>query len=544
MELPSKAARAAALVACISVWSTSTGATTIDPWTWDQLVLMADFVGVVECTTSGGIYAEYSIVETLKGDRRPGESIVIRVQPNQYEPQYPLAFIGERYLVTGFAGDAPAMLCSWSCGPMMPLAWREIAADYKLPLFQGRWLLPQGREDDLARGLADRLIYGEPDEPCKDWEDFANVVNALVEADAETREAYLLRRLTLKYLMRRRSDPDEAGQTDLRESVLAAETAHDLLAIIQQQVEADPDLIHGAVRSILSQGGGPAVLKSLEEGKADWLGEKALADDIAEAIRRRMAPPAERSAVEGTPEDITEFLMEMSGFTKDDLDSMRAALAEGPEGLDFGIAFELLIELDPTAVADYLVTWESEGEDWDQADLGYGLGSYFAWKCKGDRKAHLTRLLSAADPYVRACAATYLCFEDEEAGVAALTTAAQMEGDPGTWAALNLLRRGHKGYADRALEVMDTPGEGNMRGVPHRNLQKRLMVLFSNSASAAGVPQPQRYDGTLGRAGSEEERLALQKELARHYRQWWAEHGDEVRLSDPWLTRLRKCKVD
>ena len=70
-------------------------------------------------------------------------------------------------------------------------------------------------------------------------------------------------------------------------------------------------------------------------------------------------------------------------------------------------------------------------------------------------------------------------------------------GDPGAWAALTLARRGHK---DRcAAGPGGVPGPcasaerqlmGSMGEVPHRNLQKRVLVLLSNSARAGGVPQP------------------------------------------------------
>ena len=35
-------------------------ATTIDPLTWEELIVGADFVGIVECETAGGIVAKLS----------------------------------------------------------------------------------------------------------------------------------------------------------------------------------------------------------------------------------------------------------------------------------------------------------------------------------------------------------------------------------------------------------------------------------------------------------------------------------------------------
>ncbi len=49
-------------------------------------------------------------------------------------------------------------------------------------------------------------------------------------------------------------------------------------------------------------------------------------------------------------------------------------------------------------------------------------------------------------------------------------------------------------------------------------------VLLSNSAKASGVPLPQE-------GGTEVEA-------------WWREHGEKVRIHDPWLEMLDEQKVD
>jgi hypothetical protein len=54
----------------------------------------------------------------------------------------------------------------------------------------------------------------------------------------------------------------------------------------------------------------------------------------------------------------------------------------------------------------------------------------------------------------------------------------------------SLARRGDKSAIPRALEVFAVEGPTNMAGVPHRNLQKRLLVLLSNSAHKNGITQP------------------------------------------------------
>ena len=69
-----------------------------------------------------------------------------------------------------------------------------------------------------------------------------------------------------------------------------------------------------------------------------------------------------------------------------------------------------------------------------------------------------------------------------------------------------------------------------MAEVPHRNLQKRVLVLLSNSARASGVPQP---------APADQSPSSFDSLLA-----WWKKHGDTMVVSDPWLQVLERQKVD
>jgi hypothetical protein len=148
---------------------------------------------------------------------------------------------------------------------------------------------------------------------------------------------------------------------------------------------------------------------------------------------------------------------------------------------------------------------------------------------------HLSTLLSAKDPFIRVAGAVYLCFEDLEAGTKALVELSKLEDDPGVWAALTLARRGNKEAVPRALAVFqprkgERAEEGGMAGVPHGNLQKRVLVLLSNSAKAGAVPQP-----------------ILPREEAQQWEaltSWWRENATKVVLGDPWLPELEKQKVD
>src|SRR5207253_820998 len=97
-----------------------------------------------------------------------------------------------------------------------------------------------------------------------------------------------------------------------------------------------------------------------------------------------------------------------------------AMLSEGETAEEFGEAFDALTRHDPGRVAEYLIRWKNPKKDWRDVDRGYVLGSYFAWRCGKDRKVHLAALAGASDPFVRVAGAVYLCFEDADAGTAAL----------------------------------------------------------------------------------------------------------------------------
>jgi hypothetical protein len=69
-----------------------------------------------------------------------------------------------------------------------------------------------------------------------------------------------------------------------------------------------------------------------------------------------------------------------------------------------------------------------------------------------------------------------------------------------------------------------------MARVPHGNLQKRVLVLLSNSARAGNVPQP-----SLPEAEGEQFDSLVD---------WWKRHGAMAVLHDPWVRLLEKQKVD
>src|SRR5262249_57640348 len=98
----------------------------------------------------------------------------------------------------------------------------------------------------------------------------------------------------------------------------------------------------------------------------------------------------------------------------------RKTLAAGPKADDFDRAFVALSKQDPAAVAEFLVASKDVPDP-------YATGSAFAVLCGKDREKHFKALLGAKEPYVRVAGAVYLCYENEEAGVAALKKLTELE---------------------------------------------------------------------------------------------------------------------
>ncbi len=124
------------------------GATRVAWMTWQELVDRADFIGVVECTAAGGIVARYRIVETWHGSEEPGAIVTLHRAVDRNAGQYPLALVGDRYLVTAFRDRTPETVVSSAGQGDAPLWWRRLDADYRLPLFFGSVALPLDARDD------------------------------------------------------------------------------------------------------------------------------------------------------------------------------------------------------------------------------------------------------------------------------------------------------------------------------------------------------------------------------------------------------------
>jgi len=76
-----------------------------------------------------------------------GTRLRLRMAVNYWEPQFPISLIGDKFLITAFKSHDPTILMSTSSGGSVPLWWRNIPAEYSLPLFQGSAKLPLSKSD-------------------------------------------------------------------------------------------------------------------------------------------------------------------------------------------------------------------------------------------------------------------------------------------------------------------------------------------------------------------------------------------------------------
>jgi hypothetical protein len=491
-----------ALAVALLTWPGQALATTINPLQFKEMVLGADLVGVVECEKAGGIVAEYRVVESWKGPKA-GDRVTIRVPVDYWGEQYPLALCGERYLVMAYK-NPPNTLASKS-GGRVPLWLRRIKADYQLPLFQGRNLLEPGEEKTLSFDTQRRAAQ------------------ALIALTPAEQEATLLRIGIERTLIGKRGANE--GDPALTARFAKATTAAALTEEMFRLATEDPKKWAVQVRTVLRAWAGAEALARLEKLPAEaspW--PKADRDQLTLNIKSRLA---------GEPRP--EIAKDDDEQEEANLAIWRKAFTTGDKAPLFGIAIEKLARHDPEPAFQFLMTWNNPSKVWSDTDRGYVLGSAFACACGKDRTKYLTRLLEAQDPFVKVAGAVYLTFEDRDAGTAALKKLTALEGDAGVWAALTLARRGHDDVLPRLLEVYRLPPgkkehPTQMAGLPHKNLQMRVLELLSNSARAGGVSQP---------ALPKEDRAQLP-----YLEGWWRDNRAKVVLRDPWMDILAKQKVD
>jgi hypothetical protein len=504
------------------------GATTVAHLSWRELAYNADFIGIVECVTAGGIVAEYRVIESWVGPPQ-GTRLRLRMAVNYWEPQFPTFLVGDKLLVIAYKSHDPTILLSTTSGGGVPLWWRYIPADYSLPLFQGSVRLPLGERDHPLGGVgSDR----------RDLESFKKDIQEFLGLSPAQRELNVLKELwPVPSTPPESSDSAQSRRYKLALELSRASSVQEYISILaafqlgqqeQQSVLQYPLMYYG----------GAETLKVLRADQIDVAALKPeVRKEIVDAIQQRL----DRST--GSSSSRIPKASDETPPSEDALMKMRRVLLHHPKDEQFYKVFEPMTRYDPGPVADYLVNWVNRGKNWSDSDSGYVLGSYFAHNCTQKRRENLTKLLKAKDDFIRVAGAVYLTFEDHVDGMHHLKELATLQGDPGAWAALVLAERGDNSAVPRTLEVLSTPGNSNMEGVPHRNLQKRLLVLLSNSADRSGIPQPSSPPGESD-ADSEAQLSKLQTKTFEYFRSWWQANQREIVLSDPWADILEKQKVD
>jgi hypothetical protein len=228
-------------------------ATTIDPLIWQQLVAHSEFVGIAECITAGGIVARYRVVESWKGPK-PGTEFTVRMAVNFWGPQFPVTFVGERYFITGFKVHAPTRIMSTTSGTGVPLWWRQIPADYRLPLWQGRVNLP------LPKGEQPLSAVGSEH---KDFFSFQKAVHEFLALSAAEQELKLLQALSTKYIFgyidserAEKIDPqDLARLKEIQQKVEGSASPRDLVVHLLDFAKKNEKARY-SVLAVLEQGGG------------------------------------------------------------------------------------------------------------------------------------------------------------------------------------------------------------------------------------------------------------------------------------------------
>ncbi len=479
-------------------------ATRIDPYLLEELVLSADFVAVVECQTAGGLTAGFKVLESFKGPKA-GATVALQWAANYWGEQFPIALCGERYFVTAYK-IPPNNLVSTSSGEPVPLWWRRIPADFCFPLMQGQYhLTPEGEKGDFQKTR--------------------KMVQALLAMTAVEQEAALLRALVDANVLRQR---DNDAKTDvLKKSFDGLKTVEQLVAELVRLAQEDQKTWGQSTFRVVAKGGMAktmAILEKLPQDKNPWTA--AQQGWMLDSIRARMD---KRKAVD---EDVT-LSKDTTPPTAERLALWRKTILSR-DSEDWGEAFVGLTHHDPESVVEILLKLESSKGERRERDINHSLASYFGAECGKAREKNLTALLKGRDPWVRVAAAVYLCFENENKGVAALKRMTALEGPPGGWAALTLARRGHKDAVPRALQLFPKKwtekDEAENFGTVQHNLQNHLLVLLSNSAYAGKVPQYR----------APKDKLPTSESLQA----WWMQSRENVVLRDPWMEVLSKQKID
>jgi hypothetical protein len=471
----------------------------------------------VECEVAGGIVADYRVVESWKGPPR-GSRLRISQALDVWEPTFPIALCGERYLILArpAAGVGIRLRLSGAVGRGQPLWWRRIPAPYTTDLDY-----PPIRLNEL--GLPERAWALPGRSPSV--EAFRDSVRSFLSIPSSTREVMNLRPLAEWVLARPadRAHPEkDSAEVVTTKEVDRLDIGETLSLVVGAVRRNSRDTRYVAAR--LGSTGGEQVMSFLRSE----IGREVFGSDTAAVSHPIRMIKARRGEATWEPDPLDSLPP-----APDDSTRLRLRAALGGSGREAARAFDVLAVHDPSAVVEFLLSYQVPETSPFNRDTEYLHGCYFGWRCGPDRASHFRRLLEAKDPHVRVAAAVYLTFEDAASGEAALRQLSLLAGPPGGWAALALAGRGDETAVPRAIQLFAEPLDGTVGTIYIGNLKKRLLVLLSNSAHASGVKPPPSME-------SEDQYYPFADRFAR----WWQEVGPQVKLRDPWRAVLSDQKVE
>lgn len=519
----------------IVMFSVPAMATSYIPQPWQIRALQADFIGVVECEMSGGLVAQFKVIEVWKS-QEDTSSMRISLHRDYYGPQFPLVFSGDRFLVFAQKIDDDQQYVDFDIRLFtLPIWLRNQQADYRVSM-GCKWRITD----------EDRPIFNSDSTTL---EEFKLEMNAFLASPIEE-QMLPIRKFNVKMFLPRK--PPTTKEMDEATLYSDAYNQNELYLLHQRidNTQSTAEIIDELIALDINGGRSHDLLFRVFEwysySKASYLlpmlkqadtSSSPLTQKMIEkviiSIEKKKAQPEEIHEP-WKPKKLASSASAMEKYRKD-----FTGIYQDGEQAD---AFEMLSKLDPDIVSGMLCRYPLKTDsntpaekDNDRAG-GYRLATAFAYYCKADRKGQFQKLFKEAkDPYVQTVGAVYLSFEDPESGMKALRHCATFSGDPGAWAALNLVRRGDKNSMLRALELFSGPYDTvTKHGMPHNNLRKRLAVLLSNSCKASKIPFPKAIQWDVWNIEVDYPQLVI----------WWGKNHDQITLYDPWFEELAAQKID
>lgn len=520
--------------------SFQTTATKVDPRTWAQLSLSADFIGIIVCTKAGGIVAEYQVIQTIKGLENTGDSIRVRMATDYWGGHFPTALVGEKYLITGFKNNAPIGIISSSSGGSVPIWARQLTYDYNLPLSSGIMFLSQERKGGTF-SFRDRFKFYWGGEEGSGAALLVKNIQSLLAATPEQQDLFILKELYKKYEIDEYKNyvgqPIIFNSYQWLEQVMEHNDATKLvnyiwnisenLNILEQGPYSDEtDQVVYDLISLLDE----------KEYELEYYSFRNPKEKINNEKNRVVNPVVITNLDIQQAEQNFQKYLKSSNWQEADL---------------WYDAFDVLALKKQDIIIDYLLKYSVTGKEWQDRDDGYLLASRLLIKGKPLSINSIKLLRGAKSDQVRVASLVYLALNNPSVGVAELENLfnlkdlKQLSPDMKLWLSLNLARYGNKIAVEQFFETIifsyansfDRLADGHMRFFLS-NMFNRMQVLLSNSAGMSGIPQPPSY------ANSALEYNSSHRDTLMPLINWWKSNAHQIILSDVWMKELRKAGVE